>query len=1029
MPAGSEPQDARRGVRQRGLVLGRLVLFAVALATAAKGYVDHFDVGILPWWQWVVELVVAAGLLVLATASRCSAPEGVPRRAVRWLCGAGCVFAIGLSLQWVPERGAEPQAAVAVLAAIALALLARWVPMPTHALERVAPFVAAGPPRLVGVGVLLASIAVAMGVAAVPVNDQDHRLGVAVWLGAIAVFATGCWLASRNRPGIDRAAWAEESGPPLDVGVERLLLILVLALGGGLRWFALGDVPTWIDADEGRLTAWGLGLWKSGFPNVFAFGWNSFPHLTYIVHAAGVQILGFGNENVRVASALIGTLSLVPVFFWVRRWWGGVVALVAMTLLAVNQEHLYWSRVGFNNIDAVLVAGLVLASFARALQTARLIDWAWFGVAAGFGFHTYHAAKIFPFLLAAGVVPLALAAPRRLRSRASGAVVAVLALALTIGPQFVSMQRQWSTFSVDTSNRNNVHLVFEAHDAGDVTAVRDHVYRQVVSCLYAFISEPHRMPLLDAATSIPFLAGFLWLAWRWRDPRHVFVFVWIVGILVAGGMMTDYPPSKQRMVGFLPALCLVPAILAGRLRGWLVRLLGHRGDSALAAVLIPWLLVALYGNWSTHFEYQASFLRGDVMTNVCRHIDAMERPFTVYSIGASSATNPRMIEKDCTLAPDPHRIVVNPPADHALVPLPPEHEGGALITLTSPFRSLVGHFRAAYPQARFDTVRGPSGHEDLFLFRLTRPQLQRTRGLLPQYRDGAGQWRLGEAPPAHAPPQFQYRLVAPTAAPPGAEVRWLGRIHVPETGTYELRAGSGRVRVGGAPAEVARPLVEGWHSVEILLMATPPQDAPRLEWRRRTDPQWLPVPRERLSTVAAPAGLLGRYFLEDEPELGAEPWQHVPAQERIESALCFDWRVYDDDAPPEWMAPRPSTMEWIGTVDVGERGDTALRLDTSAPATVYLDGRAVLSLDGSSLGNPVEVVLPFVRGRVPILVRARRPVDDGRLDWRLCLTWRTAGGAWEAAAEYGLPTPAGAPLPIRRVLGDRDDRAGGLPGS
>jgi 4-amino-4-deoxy-L-arabinose transferase-like glycosyltransferase len=1001
----------------------RLAAFVAAIVLAALGYRDHFLVGMLPWWRWVVEILAAAALLVLALPFAGGDGEGRVRRLGRWICTIASVAAWLAAVDLVPQRGRELEAAIAVMAGIVLAGVARWVPFSsvTAALVLAPAFPGRGG---LGRGLIVMAAGVGASLGAVRVNDQDPFLGFALWLAGIAVFAAGVHVAGSRRPPEAPATWSHEAGPQLPRSIEGVLFVIVLAVGAGFRLFALGDVPTWIDADEGRLAHWGLGIWKEGFPNAFAFGWNSFPHLAYMLHVTGVQLLGYANVHLRLVSALIGIFTLVPVFFFVRRWWGGAVALLAMALLAVNQEHVYWSRVGFNNIDAVLVASLVLAAYARALHSARPIDWVWVGLALGAGYHTYHAAKFYPVLLAVAFVLIALGARRTLAAHGRGLLAAGVVFVLTLGPQFVSLQRQWTTFRIDTSNRNNVHVAFEAYAAGNVSGLRDHVYRQVVDCIYAFISIPHNLSILDAATSVPFLAGVLWLFWRWRDPRHVLVLVWIAGILVAGGMMTDFPPSKQRMVGFLPLVCLVPAIVAGRARGLVHAFLGGRGDAVFFILAVGWLSFAAWGNWWTHFVYQADRMRGDVMTSVCRRLLAAERPFTVYTIGATSTTNPHMLERDCTLGPDEQRIVVNPAADHAVVPLPPGHRGGAIFSVASEQREIVSWIRNFYPAAKFEIIRGASGSEDAFFVTLERPDVERTRGLALQYRDASGVWRLGETAPPYPQPDFVYRLRAPADAAPGSRALWRGQVWVPEGGTWRFRIDQGHIRIGATAADGGEVLlVQGWHGIEVDLPVGNDGEGAILAWRAPGAGDWAPVPRENLFDRPAASFLLGRYFIGEIGAAGAAPIGRPAAHERLEGALAFEWRLYDDGEMPPWFAAQPSTMEWSGRVDLGA-GDAAIRVEASAPVQVFVDGALRVDLDATQGQQSTEIGLSDTRGMVPFLVRARRPAQDNPEYWQLRVLWRTPGGDWSALGPY---VPALSPL--TPAPSDPVGPAGGLPGS
>jgi hypothetical protein len=66
------------------------------------------------------------------------------------------------------------------------------------------------------------------------------------------------------------------------------------------------------------------------------------------------------------------------------------------------------------------------------------------------------------------------------------------------------------------------------------------------------------IPLMDFAASIFYLLGLVLATWRWRRPGYLPFLVWFWLGLILGGMMTESPPSSQRLITLaLPASLFV----------------------------------------------------------------------------------------------------------------------------------------------------------------------------------------------------------------------------------------------------------------------------------------------------------------------------------------------------------------------------------------------------------------------------------------------------------------------------------------
>jgi len=975
----------------------RLACGAGAVILGALAYRDHFRPE-LAWWQWVGELVLGSALLIVALDRRQSVVEGRLRHALRVAAGIVALLAAVCALVEVPRRGHEVAAGVTVVGALLAFVVARWRPFTADERDRLSSESDAveAPPRR-SVGASVSSIAgVALGLAATVFNTNYHIAGFVLWLASLGVFALAARMASRpvSKGG---SGWSADCGPALSPRAEALGALLVLVLSLALRVVLLDEFPRVVDLDEARHGRFAETMWGNGFPNLFGLGWNVFPNLSYAVGYIGIQLRGESMANLRLSYAVIGVLSLVPMFFWVKRWWGNVVALIAIAVIAVNHDHIYFSRVALNNVHQVLVASLMLAAFARVLDERRPIDWVWLGYATALGFHTYHAAKLFPLLLLGPVVVFAIGVPGIARRHARGAVFGAGAFLLGLGPLIYTTYHEWTSFYASTSDRTDLSILTTAYQAGDVDGVRNYIHGHVVSCLYSLLSIPDFYAFLDPIPAILFLIGILWMCWTWRDPRHLVVLFWLAGILFAGGMITWHPPSIHRMLGILPVICIVPAVVAGRLRGLLHRCIPERADVVAAPVLVVCLTATLYQSWhETFIRFHATSAYSGFHA-VCSVIERTSLPLRMYVAGAGGFdATPAPINCMMPLAVD--REIVGLANDADIVPVPPEHRGNAILVVMDDQAQLVPLIQHYYPQAKYEQLQDHSyAPPAVHFLELNPQQIDQQRGLSVLYESEGRAWPAAVTQDVLQPPT---ESAAPTTAVA------TGMVWIPEPGAYRLRANGGSLRIDGRSIgpDSAQPLAAGWHGIEVRATWRDERTAVSLSWLRPGEDHWTSIGRQYLFAHAEVHGLLGRYFARAVPASSSAPIPDVADFTKIDTVLSFDVHGIIDQPTYPGFGASPSTMEWAGTIRFPEGNTQEVRLESTAATQVFLDGKEVVATQGGREAIVVEKVLPGVSGTLPILVRSSRAASEPFLHWILRLSWRTPGGGWSAFVPYAPPS-------------------------
>jgi mannosyltransferase len=141
-----------------------------------------------------------------------------------------------------------------------------------------------------------------------------------------------------------------------------LLLLVITLLGGGLRFFAIGQKGIWLDE------AFSVWLGWQRLPEMW--GWiariDQHPPLYYTLLNLWMR-LGDSAATVRLLSAVLGTLTIPVIFLLGRRLAGPRVGLLAALVLAVSPFHVRFAQ------EARMYAMLALLAAAAMTCLAYLL--------------------------------------------------------------------------------------------------------------------------------------------------------------------------------------------------------------------------------------------------------------------------------------------------------------------------------------------------------------------------------------------------------------------------------------------------------------------------------------------------------------------------------------------------------------------------------------------------------------------------------------------------------------------------------
>lgn len=215
---------------------------------------------------------------------------------------------------------------------------------------------------------------------------DDSFLPVVLWLLSFAGFSLTVWLWERGGPvdlslRLDKWDWAWLLGlliVGVAVGSVYLLEIPALLVGDeGSFWEAAQRIAT----GEHEGSFFGLGVYTFPIASSFFQGW--------VLRLFGTTIWSW-----RFASVLAGALCTIPLYLLTNELFDRRTAVAATLIMIVSPYFLAFSRLGYNNSQALFPVTLCFYFAVLGIKRSSYFYLWLAGLAAGLGFYTYSAAQL-----------------------------------------------------------------------------------------------------------------------------------------------------------------------------------------------------------------------------------------------------------------------------------------------------------------------------------------------------------------------------------------------------------------------------------------------------------------------------------------------------------------------------------------------------------------------------------------------------------------------------------------------------------
>ncbi|CAA9535063.1 MAG: hypothetical protein AVDCRST_MAG73-1303 [uncultured Thermomicrobiales bacterium] len=200
---------------------------------------------------------------------------------------------------------------------------------------------------------------------------------------------------------VERARWAVAARRPmaaaesLPLRWEVALALAILVVGAVLRFDDLVTVPRGLHGDEAIAGMEGQRILDQGWIGPYSVDARGQPSGPLYLTAASVAVFGKTVFAVRVVSAVAATLTLIALYWMLRRHAGARTALAGTAILAVMSWHLHYAHIGFPLATWPLITVLATGALLEAIRNG---DWRWWaaaGALAGLGIYSYNAHLVF----------------------------------------------------------------------------------------------------------------------------------------------------------------------------------------------------------------------------------------------------------------------------------------------------------------------------------------------------------------------------------------------------------------------------------------------------------------------------------------------------------------------------------------------------------------------------------------------------------------------------------------------------------
>jgi 4-amino-4-deoxy-L-arabinose transferase-like glycosyltransferase len=190
---------------------------------------------------------------------------------------------------------------------------------------------------------------------------------------------------------------------------EAIYLSIILLIAAILRIIFLGNLPNGFFCDEASNGYDSYSILNTlrdqhgNFLPLFARALDDYRPSMYIyLTVPFIKIFGLSEFSTRLPAAVIGTLTVLALYYLAKEIFTPRVALISASLLAISPWHIQFSRIAFEAILIPLLFTLGILFFVKSFKQPNYLILS--ALIFALSLHTYQAARVFVPLFLLGIV-------------------------------------------------------------------------------------------------------------------------------------------------------------------------------------------------------------------------------------------------------------------------------------------------------------------------------------------------------------------------------------------------------------------------------------------------------------------------------------------------------------------------------------------------------------------------------------------------------------------------------------------------
>lgn len=341
---------------------------------------------------------------------------------------------------------------------------------------------------------------------------------------------------------------------------ELLGFVFVLLIGFFFRFYRIEDVPFGLNNDASWEGLAALDILRGNIAPYFPYateGWRG-EGLFRLIVAPFTYFLGPIPLVIKLPSAILGFLTLIPLYFLVRQLFSRKLAFITAFLVATSGWHITMSKAGWRCIGVPLFSLAAFYFLFRGLKTKKSLDFILTGVMFAGSLYTYDAARILPFFFVFWMAILVLTKKVIIKENLRGLTLASVACLIIAFPLLVYAKNHWENF---ISRGDFLFIGHQIKRTGNLAPFWNNLKNSALLFNYRangndfFINEP----LVDKPASWLFPLGLLIAVLKIFKGKknYLFMLLFLIAFLIPGILST---PNGNRGIGALPAVYFFSAL-------------------------------------------------------------------------------------------------------------------------------------------------------------------------------------------------------------------------------------------------------------------------------------------------------------------------------------------------------------------------------------------------------------------------------------------------------------------------------------